>query len=168
MNNLFVFTLFQEVLEIVTMFMDITTLHESDTCKHLKILGELFISLTNCWISCNSSSLVSTWFTNIITENNQEDSTRWVHGPENWSLTSVTNSASRIIFTQPMSHFTTVTWWHHYAETACENAYCRTHLPIVQFSVAEENKVNCGQNLMLVKCEDLWDVKWISTVMWHK
>jgi hypothetical protein len=44
---------------------------------------------------------------------------------------------------------------NHYAETPCENVYCSTHLLIVHFSVSEENKVNRGHYLMLVKCEDL-------------
>jgi hypothetical protein len=83
------------------------------TRKRSKITPVFLISLTNCRIRRLASSPVSTVLTQPLNFKQEIERTevRWACRPENWSFTTATDPASRLIFRQPMVHLTALMRW---------------------------------------------------------
>jgi hypothetical protein len=83
--------------------------------KRSKFPGVFYISLVDCWIrshSCPSSvscTGIDQWFSNIPTVSSRGFKSGELEGQE--GAAHATGPASRIIFGQQLTYFTTAVWW---------------------------------------------------------
>jgi hypothetical protein len=112
------FLLYYKMLETASMF---TATHpRSGKKKNLQALEDSgcilyftckFLNSTRQFLSSIDCTGIDLDFKVSLQQNVERIQVRWACRLGNWSFNSATNPASRIIFGQPLTHFTTVMWW---------------------------------------------------------